>query len=249
MLFEKLTTTQTLRPRLASATPVNGFRIKQRTAGHVHSAENHLYEGSSMKVKAMTFDHNSPDEEERLSNMSVDDVVQQALDKAAHKGYNSAGSLHKAKSRSKVERVSEVKGCKPPKKIGFKGQQRSTSADAWKASGRSGTTSASGSCHVTRDGGSFPSSTPTVVGRPVSSTPSLLASRNVDLSVMTSACRDQMTGEDGRGGSGKSGQVTDLWKSLVKLSGNQGHSVPATVLCVGESVLHGRFLNFFFLYY
>ncbi|KAK7484104.1 hypothetical protein BaRGS_00024716, partial [Batillaria attramentaria] len=81
VLFKNPLKTDAPRPKLATTAPSNGYRVKQRPIGN--SRSDHRLDAGGAKVKAITFDHNSPEDEQRLSNITVDDVIQMRLEKSA----------------------------------------------------------------------------------------------------------------------------------------------------------------------
>ncbi|XP_025109045.1 uncharacterized protein LOC112573156 isoform X3 [Pomacea canaliculata] len=95
---EKLLTIDCPRPRLASATSSGGYRVKQRPLGHTR--HDNRFDANNNKVKAITVDRLSPEDELHLSSLSVDDVIQHRLDKSpSNLGANSGESNTKAPAR------------------------------------------------------------------------------------------------------------------------------------------------------
>ncbi|XP_076440162.1 uncharacterized protein LOC143279827 [Babylonia areolata] len=75
------------RPRLASATQSIGYRVKQRPVSSSSSnsiaSRNRLDSASSNKIRALTIDQNTEEQDQRLNDMSIEDVIQTRLEIAA----------------------------------------------------------------------------------------------------------------------------------------------------------------------
>lgn len=205
VLFEKRTKTNAPLPKLASTTPSNGYRIKHRPLGN--SRSDHRHETSGSKVKAITFDHNTPEDERRLSSMSVDDVIQSRLQKSpcslpqksksqARNGGGDApvtSHLDDVNLKSSVESHSEAE--KP----------RSQSS-------MSGKGSVPSKISRPREASSAKTGSTRLLGRSGSSVPSV--SRDLDLSIMTPNHRSRRSASNSGGLRGSQNKGLAVTKAM-----------------------------------
>ena len=202
VLYNRVVRHSQPRPKLAStAQAANGYRVKQRPLGNGGSgnsrvdSSNRLADGSGSKVRAISFDHNSPEEEQRLSSMSVDDVIQMRLEKSATSplpgmpgsararaknsqagGGGGGGEEERNASASRARKAAD-------QRLKDKTRQRSYSAVS-KSSGRSLERAGKGQQSLSSSSSTASGRPLTLVPRPSSSVP-LRGSRDMDLSIVT----------------------------------------------------------------
>ena len=203
VLYNRVVRHSQPRPKLAStAQAANGYRVKQRPLGNGSSgnsradSSNHLADGSGSKVRAISFDHNSPEEEQRLSSMSVDDVIQMRLARSATSPFPGMPSSARARAKNgpaggggggEEEEECNASASRARKaadqRLKDKPHQRSYSAVS-KSSGRSQERAGKGQQSLSSSSSAASGRPLALVPRPSSSVP-LRGSRDMDLSIVT----------------------------------------------------------------
>ncbi|KAL8586777.1 hypothetical protein ACOMHN_061290 [Nucella lapillus] len=217
VVFNRVVRSTPLRPRLASGTAANSYTLKHRTLPpsssplphHHHQHADPRADGSSTtKVKTLTFNPNSLEDEQRLSSISVDDVIQKRLEKTSNsrsKTADGAGAGSGARAGvgagaepssngpallngSRQEEEDTTDGLPRDRKVqGGKHHHTKRSASAAsKASSKSSGGGSSGKSGKTHSSSS-PSGRPLVVPRPSSSMPTRGGARDKDLGLVAPA--------------------------------------------------------------
>ena len=240
VLYNRVVRHSQPRPKLAStAQAANGYRVKQRPLGNGGSgnsrvdSSNRLADGSGSKVRAISFDHNSPEEEQRLSNMSVDDVIQMRLEKSATSPLPGMPSSARARAKNGQaggggggEEDCNASASRARKaadqRLKDRTRQRSYSAVS-KSSGRSLERAGKGQQSLSSSSSAASGRPLALVPRPSSSVP-LRGSRDMDLSIVTPVASRSRLSE--RVSSGKGVRVPCMSCSRP-LSGRHLSSTPS----------------------